>query len=242
MDEQDFADIASKAKELGVSESVIRARAMSGQMDAFVFLRERVAATQEEFLPPWSYEEYPNVRWRDLGTPYDPSDTYEHGTRHLIAGKKRTLTPNPRYEMTGWVRLTPEFAATVFTRKTPVSLRGWHVAIDGRDDGFTAVEVIGSSEFLGVETSYVTSCQKVASEDVMFSSEQPKESVRANLDARREKSLLRIIRALDVMAKLPNRGSAGSIEKQLQELGFSGPNDETIRKVIEEARGLAVDG
>lgn len=54
-------------------------------------------------------------------------------------------------------------------------------------------------------------------------------------------SLLRIIRALDVMAELPDRGPASSIVAQLQQLGFNGPSDDTIRKVISEARALEKD-
>lgn len=58
------------------------------------------------------------------------------------------------------------------------------------------------------------------------------------LEERERASLLRIIRALDVMAKLPQRGAATSIEAQLQKLGFSKPSEATIRKVIEQARAL----
>jgi hypothetical protein len=54
-------------------------------------------------------------------------------------------------------------------------------------------------------------------------------------------SLLRIIRALDVMAELPDRGPASCIVLQLQQLGFSGPSDDTIRKVIIDARALEKD-
>ena len=58
------------------------------------------------------------------------------------------------------------------------------------------------------------------------------------LEERERASLLCIIRALDVMAKLPPRGAATSIEAQLQKLGFSKPSEATIRKVIEQARAL----
>ena len=58
------------------------------------------------------------------------------------------------------------------------------------------------------------------------------------LEERERASLLRIIRALEVMAKLPPRGAATSIEAQLQKLGFSKPSEATIRKVIEQARAL----
>jgi hypothetical protein len=61
------------------------------------------------------------------------------------------------------------------------------------------------------------------------------------IDERERGSLLRIIRALDVMAGLPARGAAPSIELQLQQLGFSRPADSTIRKVIEQSRALPPD-
>ncbi|WP_143525949.1 hypothetical protein [Rhodanobacter sp. C05] len=54
-------------------------------------------------------------------------------------------------------------------------------------------------------------------------------------------NMLRIIRALDVMAKLPDRGPTSSVMKQLQELGFARPSDDTIRRVITEARALEKD-
>lgn len=64
---------------------------------------------------------------------------------------------------------------------------------------------------------------------------------RISMDPRREKSLLRIIRALDKMAKLPDRGAASSVVKQLDELGFNGPDDDAVRKVIAAARALDAD-
>jgi hypothetical protein len=61
------------------------------------------------------------------------------------------------------------------------------------------------------------------------------------LDERERTSLLRIIRALEVMAKLPLRGSATPIATQLQHLGFAKPGEATIRKLIEQARTLEPD-
>jgi hypothetical protein len=62
------------------------------------------------------------------------------------------------------------------------------------------------------------------------------------LDTRERTTLLRIIRALDVMASLPNRGAASSVQKQLEEIGFtSGPGNTTIRKTLEQARALDPD-
>jgi hypothetical protein len=238
----DFIDLAGKAKELKVSESVLRGRILSGAIDCYVFLRERAEATQETFLPLWTFETHPHVRWRDLGAKVDPSGTYEHGTREILAGRRR-VTPCPAYEITGWVRLSGEFIAEVFTSNSEVSLQDWHVAVDQWvGESYVPVRVTGDCTFI-YEEGYVTTCQKVRVEDVMFlvGDGAPKQEERDNLDPRREKSLLRVIRALDVMAKLPKRGAATPVEKQLQELGFVGPNDETVRAILDEARELKPD-
>jgi hypothetical protein len=61
------------------------------------------------------------------------------------------------------------------------------------------------------------------------------------IDERERTSLLRIIRSLVEMTKLPGRGAATPIEKQLQQMGFAKPGEATIRKVIEQARALEPD-
>jgi hypothetical protein len=61
------------------------------------------------------------------------------------------------------------------------------------------------------------------------------------LDVRERNTLLRIIRALEAMAKLPARGATSPVEMQLQTMGFSNPKEATIRKVLEEARALEPD-
>ena len=61
------------------------------------------------------------------------------------------------------------------------------------------------------------------------------------LSVKREKTLLRIIRALDVLAELPERGAATEIVAKLQGLEFQSPGDDTVRDVITQARNLEVD-
>lgn len=62
-----------------------------------------------------------------------------------------------------------------------------------------------------------------------------------SLGARERNNMLRIVRALSEMARLPEKGAAPSVEIQLQELGFTSPKEETIRKVLGEAKGLEPD-
>lgn len=61
------------------------------------------------------------------------------------------------------------------------------------------------------------------------------------LGGRERANLLRIIRALDVMANLPERGAATSVQAQIQALGFNGPGDDTVRDVLKAARALEAD-
>lgn len=61
------------------------------------------------------------------------------------------------------------------------------------------------------------------------------------LNPKREKTLLRIIRALDGLAELPERGAAKEVVAKLQGLGFNSPDDDTVRDVLNEARNLEAD-
>lgn len=70
---------------------------------------------------------------------------------------------------------------------------------------------------------------------------QPENLDAQPLDERERTSLLRIIRALAVLAGLPPRAAAGPIELQLQQLGFTKPKEATIHKLIERARALEPD-
>lgn len=58
---------------------------------------------------------------------------------------------------------------------------------------------------------------------------------------KREKTLLRIIRALDALAELPDRGATVEICTKLEGLGFDGPRDDTVREVLKAARALDSD-
>lgn len=61
-----------------------------------------------------------------------------------------------------------------------------------------------------------------------------------SIKSRERNNLLRIIRALDAMnpSPLPMTGYAASIEAQLKVLKLAIPSDDTIRKIIEDARAL----
>lgn len=61
------------------------------------------------------------------------------------------------------------------------------------------------------------------------------------LGTRERTNLLRIIRALDVMAKLPDRGAAAMVARKVDRLCFNSPLEETVNKVLMRARALPPD-
>lgn len=69
----------------------------------------------------------------------------------------------------------------------------------------------------------------------------PKVDPEKSQDPRERTSMLRIIRALAVMAGLPDKGATASVEVQLQELGFASPKEAAIRKLLKEASNLQAD-
>lgn len=71
--------------------------------------------------------------------------------------------------------------------------------------------------------------------------EKPDADVDKPMDSRERTTLLRMIRALEVIAKLPERNAASMIEKRSSSLGFTGPGADTIRGKLTEARALPRD-
>ncbi|WP_430389873.1 hypothetical protein [Dyella sp. 20L07] len=65
-----------------------------------------------------------------------------------------------------------------------------------------------------------------------------KGSGQSELSARERTSMLRVIRALSIMANVDKRGATRALEKPLKELGFDGPREATIRGILKEASDL----
>jgi hypothetical protein len=79
----------------------------------------------------------------------------------------------------------------------------------------------------------------------VFPNEFPRESPAAvpprplRSDART--NLLRVIRALYEKLNMPEREATSTLAQMIQSLGFDGPEDDTIRAVLKEARELTPD-
>lgn len=76
---------------------------------------------------------------------------------------------------------------------------------------------------------------------LLTSPRNTKNAMDGEMTPKREKTLLRIIRALDALAELPDRGATVEICTKLEGLGFDGPRDDTVREVLKAARALDSD-
>ncbi|MGH8110460.1 MAG: hypothetical protein ACREPL_00745 [Rhodanobacteraceae bacterium] len=139
-----------------------------------------------------------------------------------------------QYALTGWFRVQTE-SATEIAREHGGEARFIRVEAEYTD---------GSIARFSLDRSTSLQDLWLRSDDIdklMAAPPQPVEPNCKPLDARERANALRVIRALAVMANMPDRGAAPSIEKQLQVLGFNGPRDATIRKLLGEARALEPD-
>lgn len=238
--ELDFVDMATMAKLLGVTEAVVRARALSGKMQCYVYVAgDNAQGSQEDFLPPWSLEDFPHIRWRDHGTIIDASRDHGRGVNLGRSSEHR----EPRYTVTGWVVLGNAAKDEVLTGKT-VNLHHYVVGIESAAGDFLCpltlfgqtTRIVNGDDWYDDQVATT-----ITASDICFLSNADDSANDEKEDPRRIKNLLRIIRALDVMANLPQRGAATPLEAQLRLLGFNSPNDETIRKVVTEVRSLAPD-
>ncbi|WP_460710328.1 hypothetical protein [Lysobacter terrae] len=151
----------------------------------------------------------------------------------------------PRYTISGWVVLSSGTVGELLADKREVNLHGHWIGIyDAEADDVIPLSIHGKSVWVQESEGgyYDSRATQLTAADIYFLPEPDDTRIdEQGLDPRREKSLLRVIRALDVMARLPERGAATSVQLQLQKLGFKGPNDDTTRKILEEARALPSD-
>lgn len=113
-----FIDAATKAKELGITESVLRSEVLSGELRCYAYLAgDHAEATHERFAPPWSEEEFPSVEWDDHGC-----SLHRHGnwSGRDTNGRLFEKLPYslPRYTVSGWVVLSRGVYEELLTGKS----------------------------------------------------------------------------------------------------------------------------
>lgn len=210
----EFLDFASKAKEAGITEAVLRGRVLSGKEACFTYVSGAwCQGSDNEFLPAWTREDFPFVSWTDHGS--------------LLSDELNTdgRCPRPRYTIRGWVRLP--------------SLMTEHVLISGRESlGGRWIAVTDVSldiaAFLQVESPVEFEGQVIAAPDLYFPcSRIVAESVAS---PRRDANILRIVAALRQLLMDKDGGGFPSqariidllSERHQGEEGFSKRNLETV--------------
>ena len=226
-----FLQFSAAAKALGITEGELKVQVMSRERRPYVYVSNLYARCEEkDALPEWSLERFPDVQWELL----------ERRTSGYGVTVGSTIQP---YYVSGWVMLSKESANTIFSLKQTANLHNHYIGIHDSQEGFAhPLEVLGERVWVQTGDDGYEDFQAgmLTAEDVFVPVDEAPDNV-DEIDPRKEKSLLRIVRALDVMANLPQRGAATSIQLQLEKLGFSGPNDDTIQKILKEARALLPD-
>lgn len=114
------------------------------------------------------------------------------------------------------------------------------------DDGWFAVEfetpiAINIDHLCILHEEFERLNNKFKKGDDMSSKSVNTINSKTEIDSRERTTLLRIIRALSEMAKLPEKGYSTSIVTQLEMLGFNSPGDAAVSKKIKESRNLDPD-
>lgn len=110
MDGWNFVDLATKAKELKISDNTLRARILSGSLECFIYVANvRAYAATEEWLPAYDSERFPLAEWIDHGSAFRREDDLE---------PRDGWPPNrtPWYHISGWVGLDRGIVEAVLTR------------------------------------------------------------------------------------------------------------------------------
>ena len=106
----EFLDLASKAKELGISDAALRARILSEPLLCWAYVASLPASADgHRWLPAWTADTFPNLGWIDHGSSFKENfnpETGEHWPPFRV----------PWYHIRGWVVVDPSLTEEVLTR------------------------------------------------------------------------------------------------------------------------------
>lgn len=237
-----FLDLSAKAKELGVSEAVLKAQCLSGDHIAFIYITsERATGTQTEFLPPWEDHAFPFVHWDDFGSHLSPASG---------RGKELGKSPDPEYVVTGWVALPMYLSGRLLAKKEDCNLHDeWVWIIDSSFSEVCPVRIRVNSVWIREDDSgFYQSRLNISPSDIYFVSEHSA-AKDGSTDARPEPKLrsdaretyAKIIGAL--WMKAHDSGGPGklsqdpytaakSLEQALSAKGVPSPSADTIGRIL----------
>lgn len=242
--ESEFLDLASKAKELGVSEGVLRARILSGQASCYVYVARVTAyAVQDQWLPAWTADDFPIVEWVD------------HGSEFRKKGNAFTsfdLEPNPtpRYTLTGWVELARSESEMVLTRGECESNEAL-IAIRDKERSITcylSLRMPSKSEWVyavGDDGGHWRNVPATWTPADLFMSSDARDANKP-LSSRKEQSYLGIIAAMRALLRDKDGGGFPSEAKIIELLvdrfgSVDGVSKRNLEKVFPDATRVAGD-
>lgn len=245
MERWDFVDLATKAKELGITEATLRARLMSGDELCFIHAVKFMAwAAGDTWLPAHDDERFPMVWWIDHGSEFRD----ERGFNPI-----KNFPPNrtPWYHVTGWVVLPPEMAAEVLTLGE-AELDFADVGVFDSESKFVSelrLHVQGRTEWVTVadytDGGYERGIPaKVTPADLYMPAANGTTS--KALSSRKEQSYLGIIAAMRALLRHKDGGGFPSEAKIIEQLverfgSVDGVSKRNLEKVFPDATRAAGD-
>ncbi len=238
----DFVDLATRARELGITDGLLRARILSEKLDCFVYIARLDAyGNEESFLPPYDRALFEHVAWRDYGSSID-YEVMGHGHSDIL--KRR-----PRYRIDGWVIMYEGEVDRVLTIGE-AELHGStiYVVTNDRSDGYgLLVDAPCKKEWVTIVGSedggfYREVPQMIRREDLFMRSESNSENKR--FSPREEASLFRIVAAMLALLQANDGGGFPSQAKVIDLLtdrfgAAEGISKRNLEKVFAEAARVA---
>lgn len=195
----DFVDLATKAKELGISDGTLRARALSADLPCYIHLANEFAVAEDrEWLPAWTHERFPICHWRDIGAHWEQPDPFNFQRRD----DPTEIRHRQRYYIRGWVELDSNDAAVVLTRGKTDLDRSFIYVVDVSGDAICclSLRVQPEKEWAndnGEGGGYWRDVPiTLTPSDLFMPAADHNVSAEKSLDPRERASLLSIIRAL----------------------------------------------
>lgn len=240
MDQQNFIDLATKARELGVSDGTLRARIMSGDVLCFTYVTNVAAYADAGYaLPAHDDEQFPTTRWVDHGSPFS--------TPWLPSGAGPGPVRCPWYHLSGWVQVTPDFAAEALTHDS-VPLDGAPIGIRDLDDKLVSALTVTAPpdrEWVAADThewpngGYMRDVPVTLHGSDLFA--RAANDTNKALSSRKEQSYLGIIEAMRALLRSKDGGGFPSDAKIIDQLverhkGIAGVTKRTLEGFFADAK------
>lgn len=233
----EFLDLQTKAKELNITDSLLRAKILSHDgLHCFAFVSNLLAfGEQERCLPPWSAEQFPFVRWEDLGSPWERKDFLN----------PKSPPKKPRYVIHGWVIVEDEKVDEILTRGRAGLNKLWVWVVTADLDRGFPVQLCVDPDEEWVEADdyeaggYYRQIERTLSRDDLYLMSSRKDEGERPLAPRKERSYLGIIAAMRALLMDKDGGGFPSQAKVIELLeerySYDGVSKRNLEAVFADA-------